>query len=186
MAPGIYLPTHSIQDLIKLRDQIFAIHNSAWNSYTIDLLANDTLNALSIWEIVSQYDQDYNINFHRNGEDAMSNGVSIEQKCASKEPSKTKGTVGKVGFQFHAQGKLDYDRYVFAVRRKDNLKLVRLWDISSADAIALVQTVLQAKKQNWINRGKPNHDAILVEEKELMTLAVNDYRIIDGCEVFML
>ena len=143
---GKYLSKTVIQDLVQTRDRIFAEHNVVWQTHQIDILANDTLSSLSIWEIVSQYDPDYNTNFHRNGEDAMSGTVAIEQKCATVKPAK-KGTVGKAGFQFHAQGKLQYDRYIFAVRRKDNLKIVRLWDVYSPAGIKLVQTCLLDRKQ---------------------------------------
>ena len=180
---GKYLSTAAIQDLIQTRDRIFAEHHTVWQQHQIDILANDTLSSLSIWEIVSEYDPNYNTNFHRNGEDAMSGGIAIEQKCATVKPAK-KGTVGRAGFQFHAQGKLEYERYIFAVRRKDNLKIVRLWDVSSPAGIQLVQTCLQDKKQNWIDRGKPNHDAILVEEKNLMTLLVQQHHSINDCQVY--
>lgn len=182
--PGKYLTKKDIEDLIKTRDRIFAEHHGVWNTYQIDILSNDTLSSLGIWEIVNQYDPDYNINFHRNGEDAISKGVLIEQKCASPKPNK-KGIVGRSGFQFHAQGKLNHPRYIFAVRRKDNLKIVRLWDVTSQAGITLVQQSLEVRKQNWVDRGKPNHDAILVEEKDLETLPVKEHKIINGCDVFI-
>lgn len=179
-----YLDKTAIQKLIEHRDNIYAEHKTAYDSFEIDILANDTLSSLSIWEIVSQYDADYNINFHRNGEDAVSAGILIEQKCSTVKPSKKKNTVGKAGFQFHAQGKLEYPRYIFAVRRKDNLQLVRLWDVSSDTGVMLVQEVLQAGKQTWVNKGKPNHDAIVVHEKNLLCLPVNETLHINECEVF--
>lgn len=178
-----YLEEQAIKDLISHRDKIFAEHKAAYEKYGIDILANDTLSALSMWEIVSQYDPDYNTNFHRNGEDAKSKEVIIEQKCATVKPSKKKGTIGKSGWQFHAQGGLEYPRYIFGVRRKDNLQIVRLWDISSKSAIAAVQKCLLDEKQKWINKGKPNHDAIIVPEKLLMDLPVIETRIICGCVV---
>lgn len=179
-----YLEIDSIKDLISHRDKIFAEHKQAYEKYSIDILANDTLSALSIWEIVSQYDPDYNTNFHRNGEDAKSGATIIEQKCATVKPSKKKGTVGKSGWQFHAQGGLEYPRYVFAVRRKDNLKIVRLWDITSTTAIATVKQCLLDQKQKWIDKGKPNHDAIVVPEKLLLSLPITKKKTINGCEVF--
>ena len=180
--PDLYLDPSHIQDLITARDKIFAEHHRVWQNYQIDILANDTLSALSIWEIVNQYDSDYNINFHRNGEDAKSQGVLIEQKCATVKPGK-RGGLGQAGFQFHAQGKLNYDRYIFAVRRKDNLALARIWDIAGVDAVKLVQDQLAAGKQGWIDRGKPNHDAILVKEQDLRVLPTIQSLQINGCEI---
>ena len=176
-----YLDRQSVQALIEYRNRIFAEHKAAYDQFQIDILANDTLSALSIWEIVNQYDPDYNTNFHRNGEDAKSNGILIEQKCATISPAKKKGTIGKAGFQFHAQGKLEYDRYIFAVRRKDDLTIVRIWDVSSAQGIALVQGCLEQQRQRWIGRGKPNHDAIMVHEKDLIGLPVARTQILNGC-----
>jgi hypothetical protein len=178
----IYLDKNKIEDLIDFRERMFALAQEAYTKFGIDILANDTLNALSIHEIVTVYDPDYNTNFHRNDEDAKSGDVLIENKCATKEPNK-KGLVGKSGWQFHAQGKLNYDRYIFAVRRKDNLKIVRLYDISSVGATKTVQDCLAQLKQVWINKGKPNHDAIVVPEKLLLNIPVLDKKQINGCDV---
>jgi hypothetical protein len=178
----IYLDKNSIKSLIDYRDHIFELAQQAYKQHNIDILANDTLNALSIHEIVSVYDPEYNTNFHRNDEDAKSGDILIENKCATKEPNK-KGVVGKSGWQFHAQGKLNYDRYIFAIRRKDNLKIVRLYDISSPTATKAIQDCLTELKQVWIDKGKPNHDAIVVPEKLLLDLTHIDTTWINGCMV---
>lgn len=179
---SIYLDKTTITDLINYRDKIFNLAQEVYKKHGIDILANDTLNALSIHEIVSTYDKDYNTNFHRNDEDARSGEVLIENKCATVKPGK-KGAVGKSGWQFHAQGKLNYDRYIFAIRRKDNLKISRLYDIASEQATLTVQGCLADLKQKWINKGKPNHDAVVVPEKLLLEIAVISRHQINGCEV---
>lgn len=178
-----YLDKQSIQDIISHRDKIFAEARAVMQKYGIDVLANDTLSALQIWEIVVTYDSDYNINFHRNGEDAKSNGILIENKCSTSKPKKD-GTVSKSGWQFHAQGVLDYPRYVFAARRKDNLEIVRIWDVSSDTATTVVKNCLEELKQKWIDKGKPNHDAILVPEKLLMELPVIEKITHGSCQVY--
>lgn len=182
---SIYLDADSINDLMSVRDKIFHEAQQVYAKYGIDVLANDTLSALSIHEIVGVYDPDYNTNFHRNAEDAKSRNVLIENKCATKQPNK-KGLVGKCSWQFHAQGKLESDRYIFAVRQKDTLQIVRLWDISSTGAISAVQACLFAERQKWIDRGKPNHDAIVVPEKLLMQMPVVKRSRINGCEVIVI
>ena len=179
---AIYLDDTTIQDLITYRDRIFALAEAVYQKHSIDILANDTLNALSIHEIVRHYDQQYNTNFHRNEEDARSGEVLIENKCATVKPNKS-GVVGRSGWQFHAQGNLNYDRYIFAVRRKDNLKLVRIYDVSGKLAISAVQTCLAELKQKWIDKGKPNHDAIAVPEKLLLDFEPTERLHINGCEV---
>lgn len=179
---SIYLDQDKIRDLIQFRDRIFAEHAVAFERYGIDILANDILSSLSMWEIIIQYDSEYNTNFHRNGEDARSGEVLIERKCATVRPGK-RGQVGNSGWQFHAQETDKSTRYIFAVRRKDNLKIVRLYDIASAEAVKAVRDCLEQGRQGWINKGKPNHDAILVPEKLLKTLPVVKQLVIDNCVV---
>jgi len=179
---SIYLTKDQVNELIKYRDQVFSIAEEVYQKFGIDLLANDTLNALSIHEIAKTYDSDYNTNFHRNKEDAQSKNVLIEHKCSTVKPSK-KGNIGKGGWQFHAQGTLNYSRYIFAIRRKDNLKIARMYDISSNPAITVVQQHLEEMKQKWINRGKPNHDGIVVPEKLVLTLPVLETLNINNCDV---
>jgi hypothetical protein len=182
---AIYLDRSKIQDLISHRDRIFAEHAKAFEKHGIDILANDILSSLSMWEIITQYDAEYNTNFHRNGEDAKSGSTQIELKCSTVRPGK-RGGVGNSGWQFHAQETDKCSRYIFAVRRKDNLKIVRLYDIASDDAIKAVRECLGKGRQNWINKGKPNHDAILVPEKLLKTLPVVKQMVIDNCAVSQL
>lgn len=179
----IYFDKDTIANLVSYRDRIFALAQEVYSKYEIDILTNDTLSALSIHEIVSEYDPDYNTNFHRNEEDAKSNGMLIENKCATSKPN-AKGIVGKSGWQFHAQGKLNSDRYIFAVRRKDNLQIVRLYDIVSTASVTVVQNCLAELKQKWIDRGKPNHDGLVVPEKLLLEQPIISKTKIRGCEVF--
>ena len=181
-----YIEADKIRYLLVHRDAIFAEQKAAYQKTGIDLLANDTLNALSMWEIVSQYDSDYNTNFHRNGEDAKSGEKIIEQKCATKEHTKRTGLVGLSGWQFHAQGGLEYPRYIFAVRRKDNLQIVRIWDVQSTVATDTVKQHLLDLKQRWIDRGKPNHDAIIVPEKLLLDLPQVKNMVINNCTVHII
>lgn len=182
---GIYLDRQSILDLIQHRDKIFAEHRTVFEKYGIDILANDILSSLSMWEIISTYDPEYNTNFHRNGEDGRSGDILIERKCATMKPTK-KGTVGNSGWQFHAQETVKCSRYIFAVRRKDNLKIVRLYDISGDTAVKSIRDCLDAGRQKWIDRGRPNHDAIVVPEKLLQDLPIAEQLIIDGCLIFKL
>ena len=67
-----YLEPQVLTQLDEYRRKIFELRQQAYQLTNIDVLDNDTLSALSIYEIVRQYDPDYNINFARNGEDAMS------------------------------------------------------------------------------------------------------------------
>lgn len=181
----IYLPKDSILDLINHRNRIFQEHKTAFDKHKIDILSNDILSSLSMWEIISQYDPNYEPNFHRNGEDGRSRSVLIERKCATKMPTQ-KGTVGNSGWQFHAQETDKSSRYIFAVRRKDNLAIVRIYDISTANGTSVVKKCLDRERQKWIDKGKPNHDAIVVPEKLLKTLRPVKIEIINHCTVIHL
>ena len=62
-----YLDSTALAEMNQARLQIFAIRAEIYRNYQVDVLDTDALSALSIHEIVSQYDSDYNINFSRNG-----------------------------------------------------------------------------------------------------------------------
>jgi hypothetical protein len=179
-----YLEVDAIKDLIETRDRIFAERKEPYLKYTVDVLDNDVLSSLSIYEIVSQYETNYNINFARNGEDAMASGVIIEQKC-----SNIKKVTAKAGFQFHAMGTLEYPRYILAVRQKENLKILRLYDISTAENVQMVQEHLLGERLAWLERGrldesKMKRDVILLPEKTLKEkLVVSEQLVINNCEV---
>jgi len=162
-----YLNKDAIQDLIKIRNNIFPERTRAFEQYQVDVLDNDTLSSLSVWEIVSQYDRDYNTNFARNGEDAVSNNIIIEQKCSNVMPTK-KGVVGKAAFQFHAMGKLEYPRYILTVRRKDTLQPVRLYDISKEQNVKMISDHLLAEREKWLAKGQI--DAVKNMKRDVITL----------------
>lgn len=182
---SIYFEEEKIKDLVQFRNKIFSEHRQAFEKYGIDILSNDILSSLSMWEIINQYDKNYSPNFHRNGEDGKSGEILIERKCSTKLPNK-KGAVGNSGWQFHAQETDKSSRYIFAVRRKDNLDVVRMYDIASIEAIKIVRDCLEKERQKWINKGKPNHDAILVPEKLLKTLTPKETLTINNCLVVKL
>jgi len=179
-----YLEVESIKDLIETRDRIFAERKEPYLKYTVDVLDNDVLSSLSIYEIVSQYETNYNINFARNGEDAISNGTIIEQKCCN-----VKKVTEKANFQFHAMGNLEYPRYILAVRQKENLKLLRLYDIGAEKNVQLVQEHLLGERRAWLERGrldesKMKRDVILLPEKFLKEqLTITEQVTINNCEV---
>jgi len=157
-----YLEATDLVALDEYRRKIFALRAEAYAKFKIDVLDNDTLSALSIYEVVSQYDKNYNINFSRNGEDGKSlvenkvgipTEILIEQK-ASRIEKKKNGLYPYAGFQFHAMGNIEYDRYIFATRDKGTLDLVRIYDISSKENTALIQTHLLGEREKWLERGR--------------------------------
>jgi len=191
-----YLDKSTIVQLAEECQPFLPLRNKIYNTYGIDPLDTDTLSSLEIYQIVSQYDSDYNVNFSRNGEDAQSGSVLIEQKC-TKVPSNTTKT-GKnrkaagtdASFTFHAMGDIEYPRYIFVARFKDNLGIDRLYDISEPANVAIVQQYLLAERKAWLARGradpaKMKRDAIVIPEKVLLTqLAITKKMVIDDCTVF--
>ena len=182
-----YLKPETLAQLDEYRKKIFELREEAYRATGIDVLDNDTLSALSIYEIVSQYDADYNINFARNGEDAKALGVDIEMKASRIERKKRSGLYGLAGFQFHAMGNLDYDRYIFVTRDKATLSLIRVYDISDAANCLQIQAHLLAEREAWLARGrkdqaKMKHDVIQLPEALLQRFTATTTTI-DGVEV---
>ena len=182
-----YLKPEVLAQLDEYRKKIFELREEAYRATGIDVLDNDTLSALSIYEIVSQYDLDYNINFARNGEDAKSNGVDIEMKASRIERKKRSGLYGLAGFQFHAMGNLDYNRYIFVTRDKATLSLIRVYDIADPANCLQIQAHLLAEREAWLARGrkdqaKMKHDVIQLPEALLQTFTATTSTI-DGVEV---
>lgn len=183
-----YLEPETLAELDEVRKQIFALRSAAYSKFKIDVLDNDTLSALSIYEIVKDYDPNYNINFARNGEDAVSGGVKIEQKCSRIERKKRSGEYPEAQFQFHAMGDLEYPRYIMVTRDKDNLAPVKIYDISQKDNVQLVQEHLLEQRRLWLEKGrrdesKMKRDVIVIGEKVLQQLQGFTRTVILGCEV---
>jgi hypothetical protein len=186
-----YLAPTVLAQLDTYRQQIFALRQQAYALTGIDVLDNDTLSALSIYEIVRQYDQDYNINFARNGEDAMSviNNliVLIEQKASKISRYKKTGLYKLAAFQFHAMGNLEYDRYIFAARDEATLSLIRIYDISDPVHCLQVQAHLLAERATWeaknIELGKTQKRDVIVLPEALLQQFAATTTVIDGVEV---
>jgi len=186
-----YLAPSVLAQLDECRKQIFALREAAYKLTGIDVLDNDTLSALSIYEIVRQYDLEYNINFARNGEDAMSiiNKliVLIEQKASRIARYKKTGLYKQAAFQFHAMGNLEYDRYIFATRDEATLALVRIYDISDQVNCLQVQAHLLSERAAWeaknVKLGKTQKRDVIVLPEALLQTFTSTSSMIDGVEV---
>jgi hypothetical protein len=186
-----YLAPETLLQLDECRKQIFALREAAYKLTNIDVLDNDTLSALSIYEIVRQYDPEYNINFARNGEDAKSMIneliVLIEQKASRISRYKKTGLYKQAAFQFHAMGNLEYDRYIFAARDEATLALVRIYDISKPENCLQVQAHLLAERATWeaknVKLGKTQKRDVIVLPEALLQRFEATTSTIDGVEV---
>lgn len=184
-----YITDTEIKELIKTKDQIFSWRNEAYNNANlIDLLDNDTLSSLGVYEIVTQYDQDYNVNFARNGEDAISNGIITENKCVNIQPKKN-GEIPKAKFQFHAMGGIEYPRYILSVRNKKTLEIVRIYDISKKNNVSSIIKCLRDQSNTWLAEGKKDplrkmkRDVIYLPEVLLESLEIEEIKTVNDCVV---
>ena len=185
---AIYLDLSDLKELDEYRKKIFALREDAYKKFKIDILDNDTLSALSIYQVVSQYDSNYNINFSRNGEDGKSGEVLIEQKASRIERQKRSGQYPNAGFQFHAMGNIEYSRYIFATRDKATLELVRIYDISLDKNTKIIQQHLLGERKKWEDKNKQlgrtqKHDVIILPEDILLNLGDAKNQIINTCKV---
>lgn len=178
----IFLDKDQILNLIKYRDIIFDHRNKVYENYNFDILSNDILSSLSMWEIILEYDKDYTPNFHRNGIDGKSSNILIERKCSKKSPN-SKGEVGLSDWKFHAKEKTKANRYIFGIRRTDNLEMVRIYDVQSEKALELIYKHLENEKQKYIKKGQPNWDALVVPEKILVQIEPKEIFKIKNCSV---
>lgn len=169
-----YFDKQKLDIVIAAAKDIVAQRNQVLKQTGIDILDTDAISSALIYETVTQYDADYNVNFARNGEDAKSNGVPIEQKATrvagplTKTGKQRKGAGTDAAFQFHAMGDLDHPRYVFVARHKETLELLRIYDISSEKNTKKVLAHLEYEKAAWLARGFQKRDIILITEKFIL------------------
>ena len=195
MAKAKYFDKTSIAEMNEIRKEIFALRESIYKKHKVDILDTDALSSLSIHEIVSQYDPDFNINFARNGEDAKSKDTLIESKATRVEGAFTK--TGKprknagsdAAFQFHAMGDLASDRYLFVARNKEDLSILRIYDISEPGNRKIVLDHLMGERAAWLKRSngdeaKMKRDIIVLPETLLLDkLKVKERKNINGCSI---
>lgn len=190
-----YFDKATLDILSTASKEIVEIRNRVTKQTSVDILDTDAISSLFIYEIVSQYDPDYNINFSRNGEDAKSNNVLIEQKATrvngplTKTGKPRKGAGVDACFQFHAMGDLDYPRYIFVARDKDDLSIRRIYDISNEQNREKVLNHLLAEREAWLERSSQDkrlmkRDIITLPETFIIdNLTLNNKMSINGCVI---
>jgi hypothetical protein len=176
-----YLTPLVIEELATARNIIYAERTKIWSKYGVDLLDTDSLSSIQIYEVVTKYDPDFNINFARNGEDGISKGVLIEQKTSKIE----KGS-RKANFMFHALGNIFHDRYVFCIRMKKNLELIRLYDISDVENVEKVKNEMIRLKEEYLAKGFRKYDGIFISEDFFLANIKfhSGATVINGCVVY--
>ena len=192
-----YFSETELAKMDQFREQIYAIREKMFAEFGVDPLDTDSLSSLAIYKIVKKYDADFNVNFARNGEDAKSNGILIEQKACRVNPSQLTATGRNrtnfgtdAMFQFHAMGDLKHPRYILVARSETDLSILRIYDISSAANCKIVLDHLINENNAWLAKGKKNEqdmkrDVITISEKMLLSnLSFTLKTEIDGCKVF--
>ena len=159
-----YFSSVQLQEFTVAQKAIYEERSRIFSKYGINILDTDSLSSLQIYNVISLYDRDFNVNFSRNGEDASSKGVLIEQKT-----SKIKRERDKASFMFHALGDILHRRYIFAIRSKSDLKLMRLYDISLEENVEKVQKEMIRMKDEYMSRGFRKHDVIFLKEKFIIS-----------------
>jgi hypothetical protein len=157
-----------------------------FEKYGVDLLDTDTVSNLASNSIIVSYDENYIINFARNGEDAKSDDVSIEKKTARVKPYKRKLGYPKASFQFHAEGDLESERYLFECRDYFTLKPVVIYDVSKPKNVEKIIKHLYDKRDAWRAKGKKKHDVIILPEILLRQLSGTKEITIQECKVKIL
>lgn len=190
-----YFDAVTLAKLAEASKEIVAIRNKVVKLTSVDILDTDAISSLFIYEIVKQYDPNYNINFARNGEDAKSNGVLIEQKATringplTKTGKPRKNAGNDAAFQFHAMGDLEYPRYLFVARDKDDLSIQRIYDIGKKENTEKVLNHLMTERDAWLERGKQDkklmkRDIIILPEKFILENLFLPTRLnINGCVI---
>jgi hypothetical protein len=190
-----YFDSSTLDILTQASKEIVAIRNRVHQLTTVDLLDTDAISSSFLYEIITQYDPEYNVNFGRNNEDAKSKGILIENKTTrvlgnlTKTGKLRKGAGEDASFQFHADGDLEHPRYIFAAKNKDDLAIIRLYDISSTANCKLILDHLLAMREEWHERCRidPKHkkrDVIVLPEKFILeNLNLTTKETINNCVI---
>jgi hypothetical protein len=188
-----YFTHGTLKELIAARKRVYSEREDMKRKYGIDILDTDALSSLSIFEIVSQYDSSYNICFDRNGEDAKSNGILIEQKTRQVDPNpftkktnKPRKSYGQdASWAFHVGGDIEHARYILVARSEVDLRILRVYDISKAKNRKIVVDELNSKRKAWHKKGFQKNDIITISEKTILEKCkFISPKLIDGCKVF--
>lgn len=189
-----YLEHVDIEKISECRKLIMSLRKPIFLELGIDILDTDALSATAIYEIVRVYDNNYNINFSRNGEDAKSLDIKIEQKATRVLGPKTKTNKDRTGygkdasFTFHAHGDIEHDRFVFATLIKETLDVDRLYDIGKPHNVQKVVNYLLEERRKYDERCAldPRHkkrDTIVLPEVILQKFELTKSTI-NGCKVY--
>ena len=172
---------NNIGTVLDVREQLL-------KSTGVDLLSNDTLSNIMIQKVVRKYDQHFEVNMARNGEDARTQSIiDMELKTATLQKHKRSDTYPVATFQFHAMGDLEHGSYLFAVRDKTTLRIVSIYDIRLPKNVQTIEKRLQELSDDWYEKAqitKTKYDVISVNETFLKQYIQLYMEVIDGVKVY--
>jgi hypothetical protein len=178
-----------IQEVVKIRNELF-------NEYGFDLLdSGDAISNILSYEIISQYDPEFEPNFHRNGRDAKDGS---EMKSNRVEPVSEFTKTGKLSkankftatWTLHAVS--DYSwRWIWIARDKKTLEILRIYDISEVDSVNIIVNHLEEQRQRFLKKynskdtdvTKVKNDRIGISEKFIRDNISFTIKKIGNCEV---
>ena len=204
MANPIHLNKADQAEITAAIEQMLVVRNAIQKKFRIDVLETDTISSTAIQKIVEQYDPTFSVNYARNGYDAKNEKGEAESKSARIDGFDRRGVYVEASFNvkanrypdcrtdkkytgsytFHAEGDIEHKRYIFAARRKDTLKVIRIFDVNSKKNVKVINDILKQNRDAWLAAGKKKRDTINITEKDMLEkFSSQTHEIIDGCEV---
>lgn len=167
-----YLSQEELKLLCDASQRVKDIRNGIYSSLEVDLFDTDVLSSILALSDIRQYDARYEINFSRNGEDARSGPILIEQKTTSiTKPTK------KTRFMFHALGDLHHPRYIFVVRSTYTLNIHRIYDFMDPSNRQVLISSLEEQRAKYLQSPKKFNGIYIAEKFLLSRLKFNTFTI---------
>lgn len=189
-----YLTKEVLLEISDQVNQLLLLRNQIYEAYNIDVLdSGDTVSNIVLYRIISQYDPNFNPNFHRNGKDA-SDGSEIKNTRVDVIPefTKTKRPTKKSPYNavwtLHAVSDYSF-RWILVARSKVTLNPLRIYDISNPDSVAIIIAHLELQRQVFLQKfqsgdaSKIKNDRISISEKFIRENIQFNTSEIDNCYV---
>jgi hypothetical protein len=190
MSKGTYIEAARLAKVTAYVEKIAKLREECLAETGVDLTVNDTVNNTRIANVVTKYDEHFEANFGRNGEDARSKDIDdIELKCNTVGKYKRTGEYKLSSYAFHAMGKLDHPAYMFVGRDAETANPFLIFDIRNKDNAAKVAAELHRMSDEWYETKakvkKTSYDVIQLTEKFIHdNLTFTSIEDIDGVKVY--
>ena len=177
-----------MQDLVKIRNAIL-------ERYNFDVLdSGDAISNIQAWDIISQYDTEFEPNFHRNGVDAKDGSemksTRVHVPSVTKTGRPSKADKFNAAWTLHAVS--DYShRWIWIARDRKTSEIVRIYDISDSKSVGIIVNHLEEQRQKYLRKyttdkadvTKIKNDRIGISEKFIRANIPFTTSKINNCEV---